>query len=78
MAGVLKIDTYTHPAVGNICFLTKGIPLWRCVFSTKNFNPTNLQNHIKNRHSHTDCPHIVKSKDKKLQAQIEETTKTKK
>ena len=74
MAGVLQIDTYAHPAVCNICFLTKGIPLTRCVFSTKNFNPTNLVNHVKNRHSHTDCPHIFKSKDKKLQAQIEEET----
>jgi hypothetical protein len=57
-----------------------GMPLAKCTSSTKNFNPTNFGNHVKNKHSLTDCPLISHNKSEKLRVKLQarrEATMTK-
>jgi hypothetical protein len=75
IAGLLKVSNYTHPVICNLCFMNPGTLLVRCVLSTKSYNPTNLENHINNKHSQVDCPHIFNRKAKALQLKVKEKTR---
>jgi hypothetical protein len=46
------------PAPCGICFDRPLMPLMKCVFSTKNWNPSNLETHIKNCHNKDDTPGV--------------------
>jgi hypothetical protein len=56
--GLFKILHDTHPCVCMLCYSQDSKTLEKCVFSVKNYNPSNLRTHLKSQHDRSECPKI--------------------
>jgi hypothetical protein len=70
LPGLLKVQSYKHPAVCTLCYHNLLKPLRNCVFSTQNWNPMHLETHLKECHNKEVAPELYVSKEEKMQAPI--------
>jgi hypothetical protein len=72
--GVMKISRYGQPSICKLRYDNPLTPLVKCVFTTKNYNPTNLETHLCGRHKQVECPEVYKTKEARFKSMINEET----
>ena len=50
------------------CFKDRDVPLEKCVFSTPNWNPSNIITHLRKQHGRESVPELFIEEEKKVNA----------